>query len=291
MLSISRILVPVDFSERCLDMMPYVRAIAEQYKAEVILLHVINPVYAVPPTGISGPTLMLVPQWVVAARIKDLEGFAAAELVEGLAVRRLVYQGYPEGQICTCAQAEDVQLVVMATHGYGLFRRYLIGSVTSKVLHDVTCPVLTGVHSDAKESVASARLSNIVCAIDLSPHSRNTLTWASRLARDFKAKLSTVHVVPSISPGLYVTFSSNCKQELEDVARKDVEKLQTEVGADSVSICIREGDVAREVSSFAQSIGADLLIIGRGAHEGRSGRLKTNAYAIIRQATCPVVSV
>jgi nucleotide-binding universal stress UspA family protein len=290
MLPISRILVPVDFSERCLDMMPYVRAMAEQYKAEVILLHVVSPVYAVPPTGISGPTLIPVPQWVFAARTEDLERFAAAEL-EGLAVRRLVYQGHPEGQICTSTQAEDVQLVVMATHGYGLFRRFLIGSVTSKVLHDVTCPVLTGVHSEAKESVASAKFSNIVCAIDLSPHSRDTLTWASRLARDFKAKLSTVHVVPSVSPGLYVTFSSNCKQELEDMARKEVEKLQTEVGADSVTICIREGDVAREVSSFAQSIGADLLVVGRGAHEGTSGRLKTNAYAIIRQATCPVVSV
>ena len=40
--AISRILVPIDFSERCLGMVPYVRAIAERYEAEVVLLHVVN---------------------------------------------------------------------------------------------------------------------------------------------------------------------------------------------------------------------------------------------------------
>ena len=75
------------------------------------------------------------------------------------------------------------------------------------------------------------------------------------------------------------------------MAREDVEKLQKEVGAESVSICIQEGDVAREVCSFAHSIAADLVVIGRGAQDGGSGRLRTNAYAIIRQAPCPVLSV
>ena len=77
---ISRILVPVDFSDRCLRMMPYVRAIAERYKAEVILLHVVNPVYTIPATGISGPALVPVPQWVFTEKTKELEGFAAFEL-------------------------------------------------------------------------------------------------------------------------------------------------------------------------------------------------------------------
>ena len=75
------------------------------------------------------------------------------------------------------------------------------------------------------------------------------------------------------------------------MARKDVEKIQKQAGAADAEVCIREGNVSREVCSFAQSIGADLLVIGRGAPDHEIGRLRTNAYAIIRQAACPVVSV
>jgi nucleotide-binding universal stress UspA family protein len=279
----------VDFSGRCLGMMPYVRAIAERYDAEVVLFHVVNPVYAIPEPGTLAPVLVPVPQQVFKERVKHLEEFAVSEL-ENLPVRRLLYEGDPEAQITAAVQSEDVQLVIMSTHGYGILRHYLIGSVTAKVLNDVSCPILTGVHCE-EETRADVKLSNIVCAMDLSPHSRATLTWASRLARDFEATLSIVHVLPPVGPGLYVTFSSKLKQELEEMARRDIENLQREVGAVCVSICIREGEIAGEVSSFAHSIGADLLVVGRGAQHGRTGRLRTNAYAIIRQALCPVLSV
>jgi nucleotide-binding universal stress UspA family protein len=288
MLPISRILVPVDFSERCLGMMPYVRAIAERYNSEVNLLHVVNQVYAVPAAGITEPALMPIPQWLVTERTKQIEEFAVAEL-QGITVRRLVYEGNPESQIAGFAQ--DVQLVVMATRGYGSFRRFLIGSVAAKVLHDVSCPVLTGVHMEERPSSSKVTFSTIVCGIDLNPHSPETLAWASKFARDFGARLSIVHVEPSISPGLYITFSSQVKQEMEQMAREEVRRLQAEAGADSVSICIREGNIAREVCSFAQSIGADMLIIGRGDQCAATGRLRTNAYSIIRQAPCPVLSV
>ena len=206
-------------------------------------------------------------------------------------MRRLVYEGDPESQIAAFAQGERVELVVMPTHGYGVLRRYLIGSVTAKVLHDVNCPVLTGVHMEYEARSAHVRFSNMVCALDLNSRSRETLAWASKLATDFAAKLHVVHVVPSPSPGLYAAFSSSLQQEIEERAREDIRKLQIELAADSVSICIQEGDVARQVCSFTHSIGAELLIIGRGAQGDKIERLRTNAYAIIRQAPCPVFSV
>jgi nucleotide-binding universal stress UspA family protein len=286
----SHILVPVDFSERCLRMMPYVKAIAEHDKARISLLHVVNPIYAIPETGVSVPALVPVPQWVFKEKLNQLEQFALSELRD-LPVRRLVYEGDPEAQIAAFTRTEDVDLVVMPTHGYGVLRRYLIGSITAKVLDDVPGPVLTGAQAEAPASLANGKVSHIVCAVDLGPHSADTLAWASRLAEDFGAKLSLVHVIPPISPGLYVTFTSRLKQEWEEMARKDVEKLQKEAGVEGVSICIQEGDVPRALCSFAHSIGADLLVIGRGAHLGGGGRLRTNAYAIIRQADCAVLSV
>src|SRR5204862_125729 len=97
MQSISRILAPVDFSDRCLGMMPYVKAVASRYDSEVILFHVVNPFYTVPPTAISGPVMIPIPESTLPDRQEQLDKFAAAEL-DGLRVRRLVYEGDPASQ-------------------------------------------------------------------------------------------------------------------------------------------------------------------------------------------------
>src|SRR5579863_3926659 len=98
MLEIARILVPVDFSERCLQMMPYIRQFAQKYTSEVILLHVLNPVYAIPDTAVSGPIAIPIPQQAFENTAKHLDGFARTEL-GALAVRRIFYEGDPEIQI------------------------------------------------------------------------------------------------------------------------------------------------------------------------------------------------
>lgn len=290
MFSISRILVPVDFSNRCLGMMPYVKAIAQRYESEVILLHVASPVYAIPDPGGSAPALIPVPQRIFQERAEQLENFAVAEL-QGLPVRRLAYEGNPESQIASVVETESIGLVSMPTHGYGILRRWLIGSVTSKVLHDVSCPVLTGVHTEVQPPLSRLQFSHILCAIDLDEHSERTLAWASKFASDFGARLSLAHVMPAMNSGFLLSHSSKVKQEMEDAARKRMEELQGKAGIENATNSIQEGDIASGVSSFAHSAGADVVIIGRGAPDGTAGRLRTNAYAIIRQSPCPVISV
>ena len=66
--------------------------------------------------------------------------------------------------------------------------------MTAKVLHDVHCPVMTGVHLEGEPHSMNSTLSNIVCAIDLRQCSLATLGWASMLASDMQANLSVVHV-------------------------------------------------------------------------------------------------
>ena len=214
-----------------------------------------------------------------------------AEL-QGVAVRRLVYEGDAAGQIVAFAKAENIPLIAMPTRGHGVLRRFLIGSETSKILHDVSCPVLTGVHLEEPPGLRPVRFSNILCAVDLGPQSPPTLAWASRLAADLQAQLGIVHAIAPVNPGVIVLLSSDFQMELEKMARQEIENLQSAVGAESASVHIEEGEAAQTVCSIAQSRGADLLVIGRGAaQEGHSGRLRTNAYSIIRQSPCPVISV
>lgn len=288
MTPISPILMPVDFSNRCADMIPYVKLIAAKYHAEIILLHVVNPVYAIPETGISPPAIVPVPKSLIAQQSEKFETFGQAEL-QGFRVRCLVYEGEPDAQIVATAQAEGAQLVMMPTHGYGAFRRFLIGSVTAKVLHDVDCPVLTGAHF--QEHGPAKDISNVVCAIDSNLCSYGTLEWASRLSTDFGSTLSIIHAVPALHPSLRIVFSSDVKREMEAIIREEIARLKTKVAVKNIAVCIEQGEVAHTVCSYAQSVGADLVVIGRGGKRNGTGGLRSNAYGIIRQSTCPVLSV
>lgn len=249
-------------------MMPYVRRFAEKYQAEVILLHVVNPVYMIPETGVSGAIAVPLPARNFTGSGEQLEHFATAEL-EGLRVRRLLYEGDPETQIAETAETEDVQLVIMPTRGHGVFRRFLLGSITAKVLHDVGRPVLTGAHVDGH---ATGSVSNIVCAVKLDDRTEQVVAWAAGLANDFEARLAVVHAVRDRS-------DPQLRARLQEALK----------GLSGVEVQVEEGEVSHAVCSFAQNTGADLLVIGRGAQAGQ--RLRHDAYGIIRQSPCPVLSV
>lgn len=289
MLPISRILVPVDFSDRCLGMMPYVKAIAARYVAEVDLLHIVDPFYTIPATALSGPVMIPISPSVLVEREKQMENFAVSEL-QGLNVGRLIYEGDPVSQILSLAQTGGA-LIVMPTHGYGVLRQFLIGSATSKILHDAACPVLTGVHTTNLPTLSAARISNILCAIDLGPQSEGVLKWASQLAADFDAKLGIVHSIASLDSGFTVSSAPQFRMELEAAVRRGIEKCQVAAGAEFATVHIQDGEAAKSVSSLAASVRADLLVIGRGPQDRLIGRLPANAYAIIRQSPCPVISI
>lgn len=293
MLPISQILVPTDFSDRCRGMLPHVKSLAERYGAGVILLHVVDPFYTIPPTGFSAPVVIPVSESVIAEREKLLHEFGAAEL-KGVKLRRYVQKGDAASEIGSVAATDNISLIAMPTHGYGPLRQLLIGSVTSKVLHDIPRPVLTGVHG--AKSAGEPRFTNILCAIDLGPQSKSVLNYASQFAEDFQAKLSIVHSIAPLDAGLPYRPSIEFRMELESVARKEMERLQSATKTESAESHLLGGDPAKSVCSLAQSSNADLLIIGRGpedkSKERSSGaRLPQNAYAIIRQSPCPVISV
>src|SRR5438552_3500575 len=140
MFPISRILVPVDFSDRSRHVLPYAQAIASRHDAEVTLLHVVNPVYSIPAVGPLGPAVVSVPSSVFEHATTQLEAFGADRL-EGCKVRRLVYEGDPAEQILAFTKSNNTDLIITPTHGMGTLRRFLIGSVTAKLLHDAACPI------------------------------------------------------------------------------------------------------------------------------------------------------
>lgn len=178
---------------------------------------------------------------------------------------------------------------MMPTRGCGRYRRFLLGSVTAKVLHDSDCPVWTSVHLEAaihKEPVPR----KIACAIDLGPHTEKVLQWASGIATAFTAQLLLLHAAAPLDPLIEeasaplasVQRIEEAEQKLNDLVRKMNLRAEIEVETGAVSEVIY-----RHTARFP----ADLLVIGRHAASGIAGRLHPHAYAIIRDSPCPVVSV
>jgi nucleotide-binding universal stress UspA family protein len=284
---LSKILVPVDFSERSVGAARFARRLAGPSHAESILLHV-----AVPTPFQLGPMEMAsmpVPE-VYRSQLemfrKDLDALRDSELV-GMPVRTVLLEGDPATRIVDFAHREEVGLIMMPTHGYGPFRRFILGSNTAKVLHDADCPVFTGVHlSEAPPSAIELR--HVLCAVDLGPQSVPALKWADWLRSTFGARLTVMHATASVPPS---ENEEALRATLRWGAEKELGRVVSESGASAPDLLVEAGEPAHAICGAAARLKADALVIGRGSAAGVFGRLRTNAYAIIRQSPCPVVSV
>jgi len=261
MLPIRRVLAPVDRSEYSIRMIPYAQTIAARYRAELVLLHV--------------------------ERDEELTGI---DPFGDINVRRVLYEGDPADAITGFAKSDSIDLIVMPTHGRGVFRRLLIGSITAKVLHDVDCPVLTGVHIEEQLLVEYVERHDVLCAIDLGPESPGIIKWASQLAADCHTRLDVVNAVPAL-PGHSVPLSNDWGLVIANMARQEVDRAVCAAEIGAAGVFVEEGEPAKAVCSLASRLGSGLLVIGRGQRDQTGGRLTAHAYAIIRQSPCPVISI
>lgn len=284
----SKILVPVAFSARCQGAAQYAEALACHFHAQLVLLHVVAPIptYWCPDAVVMSPE---VTEEAVTQSKAELEKFLA-EGLRGVSVERIVEEGDPAQTIVDYAHNGNFDLIVMPTHGYGPFRRFLLGSVTAKVLHDASCPVWTGPHMENAPAYPKISFRKILCAVDLGPHSQAVLEWSSRFARDYGSDLDVVHVVPTstVSAGGFY-FDPEWRAQVVNEARDRIAYLQQDLGTKGV-IRIETGEVAHSVKAAADELHSDLVVIGR-THAGMLGRLRANAYAIVREAPCPVAAI
>src|SRR5579864_2881409 len=141
MQAFQKILFPVDMSDSCTAAVPYVESLARKFQAEVTLLHVLE----MPPGYVTdwyGYMALVDTGAIRDARMNEFNGYLKDKFPD-LKTRRAMLEGDPAQTIGAFAQENGFDLIMMPTHGYGLFRSMLLGSVTAKVLHDAACPVWT----------------------------------------------------------------------------------------------------------------------------------------------------
>jgi len=285
-----RILFAVDLSEQSRRAAPFVKALATRFGSEVVMLYVLElpPSWSVSQEAATWGTLINSAE-LKEQKCKELQEFLGEDFGE-IRTRRVMAEGDAAQQILRHAQVCNASLIMMPTHGYGPFRSLLLGSVTAKVLHDAVCPVWTGVHRQEAQAAPPERQRRILCAVDTAPKDAQIVKWAADIAKQEGAEVCLVHAIHNV-PSYCRTYAG---RGLDDCvlqsAHQQLRQLQ-ETSGTNLDTSIQIGVPATVVHNSAAQWQADLVVIGRGAIQKPLGRLRSNAYAIIRESPCPVVSV
>jgi nucleotide-binding universal stress UspA family protein len=286
MLSMKKIVLPVDLSDRSKVAAGEARSLAKLFGAEVVVVYVMAPI------PIYGGGLEMAPpvNWYELQRpavMGRLAPFVAAELGD-VPVKTVIREGDAATEIIAVANEERADLIVMATHGYGGFRRFLLGSVAAKVLSDAAVPVLTSAHLEAGRG--QREMQSVLLAVDVDQRAPLLMKAAAGVAKQFGAKLHIVHASPDDGAGAGRFVDPTWRVE---AAKRRHAALLEQMAAAGVTATVHvvAGEVAKVVRQVAGEFGADLVVLGRTTESGILGRLRSNSYAIVRESPCAVLSI
>ena len=289
--SVHKILVPIVSADTSRHIIQQAAWLARRVHAEIVLLHVVTPFNY--PAGFleSGHEITArdLESQVIRRAQRDLEGTPHPEL-DGVTVTRVLLRGDPAREIVKAAVDQKVDLIMMSTGGHAAVYRFLLGSVTAKVLHETDCPVWTGAHVE-DPAVGEFAVRNVLCSVDVSHHSYRTVALAAQLAGSIGAVLTLVHITESVDiygPG-GLRVDPAWKEAIVGLVSKEIDELQQTVGI-KAEVIIESGNVLKLLNQIAERTKADLLVIGHSPVHGHLGD-NGNGYAIIRQSRVPVLSV
>lgn len=296
---IKRILVPIDFSRPSLKAIPYALAVSRQFEADVHLLHIVDTSQYLPPTLL---TLPLVPQAELNRQLlKRLQAVALKFSAAGKIEVHNLREGRAYKEICAAARRLKTDLIVIATHGYAGYKRAFLGSTAERVVQHSSCPVLVVRHhlrhrngSNGQRTRTGFRLARILVPIDFSDCSKAAFTYATRLARDFRAELRLMHVIdPHWYPfgDQYAALdAARLMQEADDCAHRQMCRMAAKARV-RYSVQVRRGSPLTQICEAANE---DVDLIVTSTH-GRTGLghvlIGSTAERVVRHASCPVLVV
>lgn len=297
MLTIRRILCPVDFSDFSRRGLDLAFALAARSGAEITALHVtssaLSPAMAFPEV----PVFLPLDPTVMERLRAELARFVAPSRTPDIPLRTIVMEGAPVTRILQEAEESGTDLIVMGTHGVGGFERWVLGSVAEKVLRKAPCPVLTVRNTGGEPfALAPGPFGEIVCALDLSEASRQTLADAVSMAQGTGAHLTLLHVLedaPQEEAAVahaMMNLAAYRAQRCEE-ARQRLRALAKDVSCPHDEI-VRTGTPYREILHLAEERRAGLVVVGvRGGRFLDAFHFGSTAHHIVRGAPCPVLTV
>lgn len=297
-MKVRKVLFATDFSERSEAALPHALWYAREFEAELHMLHAVV-LHADDPANpdVDFPDLedayREVDRWA-----SDRMEVAAGRVDEaGVAVKRVEQRGIAAAPvILDYAGEEEIDLIVLATHGRRGVRRMLLGSVAEEVVRRAGRPVLT-VRSDG-DGAHGEPPRRVLVPVDFSEHARRALLYGEAIAERTGAELHVLHVLPEMSfPDPYFAEAAqlramaNAAQERvpEALARNVQEVLGT--GADAHTH-LEVGSPAATIVRVAEAEDVDHVVLSSHGRTGlQRALLGSVAEGVVRRASCPVLTV
>lgn len=315
------ILVPLDGSERAEKAIPVAAHIAQKTGGIVHLLRTIPPVDAVVPYGFRTNVISKEVHVVMSEEANTyLQRIIHVKALAGVQVRTKTYMEVPAQAILHYAKEQQIDLIVLRSHGYTGFKRWALGSVAQQVTRHSRTPVLVlyeNLPAPFTSPVDTTQPFHVLIGLDGSPLAEAALSPTIQLmtAISQPTAQNTLHLIRVIKPPsamdertyrmLNVDIDKYQREEAEKYLQSVVGKVTSEPGPASgieVTLEVVVGDDTaatliqmvgtRSQESARPSIGYDLLAL---ATHGRGGMLRwavgSTTERILGATICPLLIV
>ncbi len=297
-MNIRKILFPTDFSGPSNRALDHALVLAHRFNASLVMLHVEVP-YATDPNNprFEFPKLEELFDAIheqVDKRLGDPElPVVSGDIEIKHEVKRAV-SAAPE--ILSFAEDNEIDMIVMGTHGRTGLGHFLLGSTAERVVHGAKIPVLTIHHGEDVLLGHQGKYETILVPIDFSEASRDALKAGAELADKFSSKLLVLHVVePVLSPqNLFAGDLSPVviDSELSLRSQEAFEEFAAGLVPKETEIHLRSGISHKEIIAEAKEQKTDLVVMAdQGWSAVERWLLGGTTEKVIRRSPVPVLTV
>ena len=298
--SVKNVLFATDFSATSEGALPYAAAVCRRFGSTLHTAHVLSDTSLLLMTGgVDYVSMGTIYEDAQAAAKEKLEQIAAR--LEGIPQRNYVRHGKVWENLSVMVQENNIDLIVVGTHGRTGLGKLLLGSVAENILRHASCPVLTvGPKISGRNrlpaipakghDLAPAELEcrQILVATNYLRNAQQLVQAAVSLAAEFHARLTLLHVIED-----YTELAARPNSVEEGLRR-----LQALLPSDVTLPYPPEteldfGSPSELILKIAQDREADLIVLGaRTASEvGGSHIPWSTAHEVIAHAHCPVLTL
>jgi len=249
-----KIIVPIDFSEYSENALETASVLARKYNAEILALHMLELSNAVLTSTSDQKDVEAV--FYIKLAEKKFKSFLEKDYLKDIVVTPVVKHFKVFSEVNEVAKENDVDLIVMGSHGVSGIKEVLIGSNTEKVVRHSDIPVLV-----VKHNPILTDFENVVFACDFSDSAIKPYINASKMFNAINAKLHLLYV--NIPDAGFRSSAEMEKKVANFLKRADgsLENMKNVTYVDDYTI--EEG-----ILNFSNVLGADLIAI---ATHGRTG--------------------
>jgi len=284
---IKNVLFATDFSDAATAAIPYAKEFAKRFGAKLFALHVMTPVV----NPMTEPTA-----WPALIEASEREAKRQKEALlkefKGIQPEVFIEEGGLWPILESTIEHNQIDLIVLGTHGRHGLKKMLLGSVAEEILRKAPCAVLTVGPNLPTVPKNTGKISEIVYATNLGPESNAAAACAVSLAQEFQARLTLVHVLAESKTG--ELFQD---KELVASTTRLLKKLvppEAELWCEPRFV-VEKGEPGEKILEVAEHKRADLIVLGVHKPTGVPGAAThlsiATVHKVVAHATCPVLTV